>query len=234
MHDVKKLSFEEQLLFKDHEVNSRKEPNLGGFVVVKDAETGKVLLAKKNLVVRQGRELTLRKIFNNGDTAGSNILTFGIGKGGAPDNSPFVPTLPTPGDADLTSRLPFRVTDAANPIPDAEQSAYTDSQTDPNNASGKVWYKKNFANGNGVVTVNASTDETFVKLELKITKDDARDLFVNELGLFFATFNAAGAVTTTDNAKYTNFKMFSRITFMTEPLPSNSNKALDIDYYVYL
>jgi hypothetical protein len=36
------------------------------------------------------------------------------------------------------------------------------------------------------------------------------------------------------NSKFSNYFMFSRITFLTEPLPSTTNKALDIDYYVYL
>ena len=238
MSDTKYLNFEEQLLFKDNKVDGRSEPRLGGFVVVKDAESGKILMAKKNLVVRRGREMTLRQIFRipgsiTGETEATlkdkSILLFGIGSGGAPNNDPFNPFAPTPADTDLSAAFPFRVSSAASPIPTAEAGLFTDSRAGTGGTT--EWYKKTFTNGHGEITVNPATDETYVKLALQITKDDSRDRFVNELALYWAKYNASGA---DQNAKYSEYTMFSRITFLTEPLPSNTNKALDIDYYVYL
>lgn len=238
MSDVKYLNFEEQLLFKDNQVDGRKEPQLGGFVVVKDAETGKVLLAKKNLVVRRGREMTLRQIFRiPGSVAGEteavlkdkSILLFGIGSGGAPSNDPFNPFAPTPSDTNLSNAFPFRISSAAAPLPTADVPFYTDGRAGTGGTM--EWFKKTFSNGRGEITINPTTDETFVKLKLQITKDDSRDRFVNELALFWAKLNTSA---TDQNAKYSEYTMFSRITFLTEPLPSNTNKALDIDYYVYL
>ena len=238
MNDIKELSFEEQLLFKDNKVDGRKQPQLGGFVVVKDADSGKILLAKKNLVVRSGREMTLRQIFRipssiTGETESmlkdKSILLFGIGSGGAPNNDPFNPFAPTPADTELNSAIPFRITTAAAPMPADDVALFTDGRASTGGAT--EWYKKTFSNNHGEFTVNPATDETFVKLQLQITKDDARDGFVNELGLFWAKYNVSA---TDPNARYSDYTMFSRITFLTEPLPSNTNKALDIDYYVYL
>ena len=238
MNDIKELSFEEQLLFKDNKVDGRKQPQLGGFVVVKDADSGKILMAKKNLVVRRGREMTLRQIFRipgsiTGETEATlkdkSILLFGIGSGGAPSNDPFNPFAPTPADTDLSSAMPFRITTAAAAMPSSDAALYTDGRAGSGGST--EWYKKTFTNNHGEITVNPATDETFVKLQLQITKDDARDRFVNELALYWAKFNGSA---TDMNAKYTEYTMFSRITFLTEPLPSNTNKALDIDYYVYL
>jgi hypothetical protein len=238
MNDIKELSFEEQLLFKDNKVDGRKQPQLGGFVIVKDADSGKILLAKKNLVIRRGREMTLRQIFRipgsitdetESTLKDKSILLFGIGSGGAPNNDPFNPFAPTPSDTDLNSAMSFRITTAAAPMPTSDVSLYTDGRASTGGAT--EWFKKAFSNGHGEITINPTTDETFVKLQLQITKDDARDHFVNELALYWARFNSSA---TDMNAKYTEYTMFSRITFLTEPLPSNTSKALDIDYYVYL
>jgi hypothetical protein len=241
MH-TKELNFEEQLLFKDNKINGRTEPNLGGFCVFKDAETGKILLAKKNLVVRNGRELTLRKIFNIARIPDNtteimknkSILLFGIGNGGTAEGTPFMlnsPTYsPTPSDNNLRSEISFRTSSIAAPIPEFEANMYTDFRINQD-IRYNSWYKKSFTNGNGEITINPATDETFVKLKLNITKDDARDKFVNELGLFFAEYDPLGS---NMNEVYSKFDLFSRITFMTEPLPSNTSKALEIDYYVYL
>ena len=238
MSEIKHLTLEESLLFRDHKVDGRKEPQLQGFVVVKDAETGKVLLAKKNLVVRKGREMTLRQIFRipgsiNGETESSlkdkSILLFGIGSGGAPNNDPFSPFAPTPSDEGLNAEMPFRLITAADAMAPGEAVLYSDGRSSTGGTT--EWYKKTFSNGHGDLTIDPATDEVYVKLRLQISKAEARDQFVNELGLFWAKYNASA---TEQNAKYSEYAMFSRITFFTEPLPSNTNKALDIDYYVYL
>lgn len=233
---IKTLSFEESMLFKDHGISDRTMPSLGGFVVIKDAETGEVLLAKKNLVVRRGRELTLRRAFAiSGSVAGEtdaalkdkSVLLFGIGTGGDTAD-PFVPVTPSPSDTTIES-VAFRVTSVLNPMTTTDALKYTDGIAETGNTIG--WYKKKFTNGNGVLTVDPANDSVSVLLNLQISSLDARDRFINELGLYYARYTPAGI---DQNSKYGEYSLFSRITFPTEPLPSASSKALDIDYYVYL
>lgn len=232
----REITVEESFLFKDHNVNPVKEGPLNGFVVVKD-ENGEILIAKKNLVVRAGRNLSLRKIFGqpgfiaNEDEAALNqkkVLLFGIGKGGAPMSDPFNPLPPTPSDTDLSSPIPFRSSSSALPLLPSEEALYTDGR----DVNGTMqWYKKRFSNGNGEFVVDSANDFVYNKLQLQVTDKEARDLFVNEISLFYAQYSPSGL---TQNLKYTNYSIFSRFTLQTEPLPSNTNKALNIDYYVYL
>lgn len=207
------------------------------FAIFRDLE-GSVLQAKENLVVRKGREMTMRKIFNNpGAIVGENqatlglksILLFGLGTGGTPLATPFAPYTPTASDADLATATPFRV--SAGDLPAGDQSKYCDGRASSGTAANTDWYKKTFENGNGAITVNTSLDQVYNKLTLAVTAADARDKLVNELALYFAKYNASGV---TNNDKYTEFFMFSRLTFQTESLPSTSSKGLNIDYFVYL
>jgi hypothetical protein len=235
--NVKQLSFEEQMMFRDIRPD-RLKSKLQGIVVVKDAEDGKILQVKPNLVVRDGREMTLRKVFNlpgavpgeSESALGSkSVLLFGIGTGGTPNNDPFNPFQPTPSDHDLSSAISFRTSSNADPLPDADALKYSDGRSV---SGGNIeWYKKLFSNGHGEITVDPVADMVYNKLSLQISPQDARDKFVNELALYWAQYNASALDM---NSKFSNYFMFSRITFLTEPLPSTTNKALDIDYYVYL
>lgn len=237
-NSIKTLTFEESMLFKDHGVSDKTMPALSGFVVIKDAESGEVLLAKKNLVVRRGRELTLRKAFAIpgsivGETVTSlkdkSVLLFGIGTGGTPLNDPFNPTPPTPSDLDLNTPVSFRTSSASNVMTVTEAGKYTDGRNEAAITVG--WYKKKFSNDSGVLTVDGTNDSVAVLLSLQISALDARERLINELGLYYSRFTPGA---TTQNTMYSEYSLFSRITFQTEPLPSNSSKALDIDYYVYL
>lgn len=236
--ETQSLTVEERMLFQEHGVDPRHEPQLQGFVVVKDAETGRILQAKKNLVVRNGRQMTLRKIFNLpgavvGETATTlsqkSVMLFGIGSGGTPANDPFNPFSPTPSDTGLSSAIPFRVAGTSNPLPDADVSKYTDGR--PGIGGNTDWYKKLFSNGSGVITVDAATDSVYNKLSLQISALDCRDRYVNELALYWTRVLPSGVGM---NAKYSDYFIFSRITFLTEPFPAATAKGLDIDYYVYL
>jgi len=241
MSEIKKLTIEESIMFRDAGVNETiKKGGLQGVVVVRDHETGLILpgFPKPNLVVRDGREMTMRKIFNipgavAGETAAQlgakNVLLFGIGTGGTPNNDPFSPFPPTPSDHDLTSAVAFQTSSAANPLALADAPNYTDGRS----ASGgtTAWYKKLFSNGNGIITVDPVADQVYCMLDLQISSLDARDQFVNELALYWTQVNPAAG---DPNSMYSNYFMFSRITFLTVPLPSATNKALDIQYFVYL
>jgi hypothetical protein len=237
-NEIKELTFEESLLFRDSNVDGHR-PMLGGIVVVRESGTRKILQpAKPNLVVRNGREMTLRKIFNlPGAVAGEtesqlgakSVLLFGIGTGGTPNNDPFNPFAVTPSDKDLSSAISFRTTSAAAPFSNSDAEKYTDGRA---TTGGNIeWHKKLFSNGHGEITVDPLTDTVYNKLSLQITSEDARDKFVNELALFWTRYNAAALDM---NSKFSDYFMFSRITFLTEPLPSSTSKGLDIDYFVYL
>lgn len=63
-----------------------------------------------------------------------------------------------------------------------------------------------------------------MKISLEISEKDARGSLISELGLFSAKKN--GNV-------YTDYELFSRVTFQTEPLNESLNKALLINYYVF-
>jgi hypothetical protein len=243
MQDCKFLRADERVAFRDlgvgvngidHDSNSR----IHGIVIVRDAETGEILFKKKNLVVRSGREMTLRKIFGipgsipgetEADLKEKFVLTFGIGNGGTPNADPFNPLVPTPSDSDLSNPISFRSEFGSVTIPLGEADNYADNRI---SSGGQVdWYKKVFTNGHGVLTVDPDTDEVYNELELFISSSDARDKFINEIGLYFSKYNPAA---NDPSQRHTEFKIFSRFTFMTEPMPSATNKALKISYFVYM
>ena len=237
METIKQMTFEERKIFNDS-LFKKTAQRISGLVVVKDAATGEILLTKKNLVVRSGRETSLRKIFNIPDTINSesesmlkdkSVLLFGLGTGGAPSSDPFSPFAPSPADTELNSPIPFVTSSASNPLSSSDTLLYSDYRTSSGNTFD--WFKKTFSNGKGELTVDPSTDEVYMKLQLQISASEVRDKFVNELGLYWAKYNASGS---DQNAKYSSYKLFSRITFLTEPFPSNTAKAIDIDYYIFL
>ncbi len=234
--NVKNLEFNELAILKEHSFigpNSKTAP-LNGFVVVKDGSTGEILVAKKNLVVRSGREETHRHLFKKPFKDSTlemlntrSINCFSIGKGGVISGGTlFEPADPTPSDADLTTIIPFRITDDSTILTDSEKKIYmqpVDTGLD------SIQWKKKVVTATELV-VDPSTDSTYTKITLDITKFDARDEYVNELGLFTSSYNPSA---TKPELMYTDFKMFSRITFPSEPLPSASEKSLVINYYIY-
>ena len=243
--ETKILSLEEKMIFKDLGIQkgTPAQPLLNGVVVIRDADTGEVLLTKKNLVVRAGRELALRQLFkmpygtlsyeNNIflPSTGTETLAklnertvnlFAIGKGGAPTASPFSPDPVRPADNDIVAPVGFRNSTAATPLTAAEQKIYTDSRVSPVDPNTTVWYKKTFTKNE--IILDDATDSYYVKLKLDITNTEARDTIVNELCLYSSRLI---------NGAYLEPKIFSRITFPTEPLYATNSKALTIDYYIY-
>jgi hypothetical protein len=226
--ETRVLTLGEKILFRE----ANKMPGAAlkkGLVTMTDPDTGRVIFAKKaNLILRRGRELTLRKIFGipypSSDEVilnATKILLFGIGTGGTPAGDPFNPTAPTPPDAELSTRVPFRLTSASNPLPTVDIPKYVDDVTDGGTGL-TAWYKKAFTAQE--IVMDDVSDDYYVKLTLDITKEDARDALINELALYSATYSAGN---------YSSYRIFSRITFPTEPLPSTTNKALTVEYYIY-
>jgi hypothetical protein len=239
---VKHLSYEDRLIFKDQFKNTDNSVK-HNVMIVRDADSGEVLLVRKNLVVRQGREFTLRKIFNMPygtlteanfnftPTTGTEtaellfnryINLFGIGKGGTPVADPFNPIPPTPADSDLTTPVVFRTSTMVEPLPLIDRPKYMDGRLDPSDNTVTLWYKKTFTSKE-IVLDNVNNDY-YVKIRLDVSNMDARDNIMNELCLYTSRYV---------NNAFIDFKVFSRITFPTEPLFTSNNKALVIDYYVY-
>lgn len=217
------LSPEELAVCKKHNVNLK-----DNFLIIRDKETGEILNAANNLVLHKGRTLALRKLFNilpsgvNQDTMNQrSVCLFGIGSGGTPVSNPFQPTPPTSLDSDLNTRIPFRIIDTTRGtrLTAEEQNIYTDQA---NEGTTQKFFKKAF-NSVELVT-NPDQDEVYVKIGLEINEKDARGGLISELAVYSA--KKAGNV-------YTDYEVFSRITFQTESLNESTNKALLINYYVY-
>lgn len=217
------LSPEELAVCNKHNVNLK-----DNFIIIRDKHTGEVLSAANNLVLHKGRTLALRKLFNvlpagvNQDTFNQrSVCLFGIGSGGTPVSNPFQPTPPTSLDSDLNTKIALRVVDSSrgDRLDTEEQSLYTDGVTE---GSAQKFYKKTF---NSIELVsNPDQDEVYVKIGLEISEKDARGALVSELAIYSAK-KAANV--------YTDYEIFSRITFQTESLNESTNKALLINYYVY-
>ena len=196
------------------------------FIVIRDAATGAVLMTRKNLVVRKGREFNLRKIFDipyDGETQTildqRSINLFAIGSGGVPVADPFNPLAPTPADINMSKEVPFRVIPSGESLPVEDVAKYHDARTVGGNTS---YYKKTYSS-KAIVTDDAN-DDYYVKLTLDVTEKDARDAIISELGLYSAVKNGA---------QFTDPRIATRVTFQSEALSQATNKALVIEYYVY-
>ena len=197
------------------------------FIVVRDAETGAVVQTRSNLVLQTGREFNLRKIFGvpyaSETTANLNertICLFGIGSGGTPLADPFNPIAPTPADVELNTRVAFRTLVEGEALPAGDTAKYHSKETLGGNDH---YYTKRFT-GSPVLVVDAPNDEVYVKITLDIVKEDARGSIISELGLYSARLVGSN---------YLDPKIATRVTFQSEPLAVETNKALVIEYYVY-
>ena len=196
------------------------------FIVVRDPETGAILQTRTNLVVRKGREFNLRKIFDipyDNETQvildKRSINLFAIGSGGTPTADPFNPLAPTPADVGMSKEVPFRVVPTGQSLPAEDAGKYHDARTLGGNTS---YYKKTYSS-KAIVTDDVN-DDYYVKLTLDITEKDARGAIVSELGLFSAVKNGAQLI---------DPRVATRVTFQSEALSQETNKALVIEYYVY-
>lgn len=221
--EIRNMTAEERVILADKHEQGGKKAN---HIVVRDKATGQVLLTKRNLVVRNGRELILRKIFNlpypseSQDNLNTRYLClFGIGSGGTPIASPFQPIAPTPADTDLNTKVPFRIATTAVPLTADEKTKYFDGQVV---SGGSAYYKKTFSSVN--LVKDDTNDDYYVQVTLEINESDARGALVSEIGIYTARVVAG---------TYNAIQLFSRITFDTESLNANTGKGLTIQYYVY-
>lgn len=218
----------ERMLFQEAQNRAYdKRTPFRGVVVFRDLQNpdGPPVIVE-NLVIQNGREIALRKLFNlyptgDGTLANFNkriICGFGVGDGGTPLGAPTSPITPTPADTGLSNAVIFQTTLTST------LAGYIDNAQvglDYN------WNKKAFTSP-PVLTVNTSTNEIYVKMTLGISALDCRGSNVNEIVLY------TGIETTPGSGVFGSFIAFSRLTFPTEAFPLLSNKAFEYDYYLYV
>jgi hypothetical protein len=225
-----------------------------GHVVLRD-ENGDIILEKDNMIVLRGRTFALEKLFDStasgsGFPTGASayienlnrkICLFKIGKGGAPISSPFSPDAVSYEDTDLVEPIPFVIHDPTGTELDPDNNSIIEdlptriankphkyqlgvNSTIISTTGSKDYYAKTF-DADPEWYYNLTDNEVYKKITCSIGLIDARNEIVNELGLFFGSYdNVTGIIS--------NVEMFSRITFDTESL-SNPTKQIIVEYYVY-
>ena len=185
--DSRLLTQEESMLLRDEHGHVPSEPS--NFIIIRHPETGAILSTRRNLVVRTGRELNLRKIFdipyaseNKTKLDARAITCFGIGTGGTPSADPFNPTPPTAADVKLNTEVPFVITNTAGNT--TNTSVYFDGRV---SGSQTQYHKKAFSKKE--LVINNERDEVYVKLTLDVSLTDARGNNISELSLFFSLFD---------------------------------------------
>lgn len=227
--------------------------HLKGHVVIKD-DKGNTVLEKDNLIVLRGRVFALEQIFgvpndlnlgyNTNNLSKKKIALFKAGKGGCIEGQPFnvIPVIPS-DCRELGEAIPFKPEIDGVERPEG----YYDKALLPGERDkfgyyaktiDKIEWGKNIPEG----LYSEDQDEVYVKLTLKINKDDfatierqdenghteyIRSTFVNEIGLFIANH-----VKNDIADRMEEIEMFSRICFESEPL-FNATKELTIYYYIY-
>jgi len=257
---IKQITFEDAMDMSRDEMINREiregSDGLTGIVTMKD-NTGRTVFSKRhNLIVLRGRTFALEKIFNDTiDTYGVNggskpylsdldrkVVSFGVGKGGAPGSDPFSPYAPAPTGSvgvQLSQRIPFRLHDTSavttgDPLlymPEAEISNYGGAEVLTNVDNQYLYYLKHFDSRDPIWVFDEALNTVYKQITMSITPNDCRTStsnWINELCLYFGKVSGQDA---RGGVSFANVEMFSRITFPTEYL--SANKALEITYNVY-
>ena len=226
-----------------------------GHVIVKDADTGEILVDKDNLVLMRTRVWLFEQLFKIDAPASLNytkdnsrsIALFSIGSGGADINAnPFAPFVPKFSDIELGQRIPFVTVD-----PDKANNA--ESQANPSivssltsaqrniyympvsNSDGTTpYYAKRFKGAtaanpfgsSGKWVIDNYSGKVAFSLSMNIDKSEARGNVINEIGLWMATYNSSANT-------FTNPFLATRICFDTDSL-SSLNKNIEIEYLMYI
>jgi len=175
------------------------------------------LVAKPNLVVYQGREWIVERVFNlaNGQapTIGPTyyLSWFGIGSGGT-GGGPFDPVDPTASNTNLVTPLSISTSD-----------------TNSGDEDGGYYYKRTFDTGGVVILPDSLNANAYLEAEITTTLEttDANgpggSQNINEAGLFLETGVEDGQVG--------DFPLFARVTFNT--IVKDSSRQLVFIWSVY-
>lgn len=234
--------------------NNKKE-HVRGHVILKDHDTGKVLVEKDNLVLLRTRVWLFEQLFKTtppttySSTVDNDrqIALLTIGQGGADVNATaFSPYVPKFDDKALGQKVPFIIVNpdkdndsSLKPNPSVVQELSEDQknvyylpETEPD---GSIYYygkRPTNANANSPYgnskgwNIDQSTGEVSFSIEFSIGTTDARGYIINELGLFLAHYDKGSNT-------YTNSELATRITFDSESMNSLT-KTLDIEYILYI
>ena len=226
-----------------------------GHVIVRDSDTGEVLIDKENLVLMRTRVWLFEQMFKTDAPSSLNytkdnarsIAFFSIGSGGADINAnPFAPFVPKFSDIELGQRIPFVTVDPdkannsesqANPsivssLTSAQRNIYYMSVA---NSDGTTpYYAKRFKDATPASPFGSSSKwvvdnysgKVAFSLSMTIDKSEARGNLVNEIGLWMATYNSS-------NNTFSNPFLATRICFDTDSL-SSLNKNIEIEYIMYI
>ena len=209
-----------------------------GHVIVRDSDTGEVLIDKENLVLMRTRVWLFEQMFKTDAPSSLNytkdnarsIAFFSIGSGGADINAnPFAPFVPKFSDIELGQRIPFVTVDPdkannsesqANPsivssLTSAQRNIYYMSVA---NSDGTTpYYAKRFKDATPASPFGSSSKwvvdnysgKVAFSLSMTIDKSEARGNVVNEIGLWMATYNSS-------NNTFSNPFLATRICFDTD------------------
>jgi hypothetical protein len=261
---IKQITFDDAMdIVRDESVNREYRGDNGGMTGIvtmtdiTDLTNNRVVFRKRhNLIVLRGRTFALEKLFNDTiDTYGVNdgvrpyisdlnrqVISFGIGKGGAPSSDPFSPYAPPPTGAAgvaLATRVPFRLHDTVQStsgdpllyIPAGEIINYGGAEAITGQTTQFYYYLKHFDTRDPVWMFDEAQNTVYKQITMSITANDCRTStsnWINELCLYIGR---ASGKDVRGGVAFSNPEMFSRITFPTEYL--SGNKALEIVYNVY-
>jgi len=243
MERFKKITAKDKINFNEKQVR--------GHVIVKNGETGEVLLEKDNLVLMRTRVFLFEYLFKNylepnnniykpddnyNDDPDRSICLFSIGQGGADVNAAaFNPYTPKFSDRRLSEPVPF-VTYNRNKDSDISLSSdpsiisditeindhYYLPTTYPDGTIG--YFGKKFENDSKGWVIDTNTGEVAYSLTLRITANEARGCMINEIGTYLGK---------EVNGSFEGVELATRITFDTESL-TNLSKTLEIEYIFYI
>lgn len=235
MSNIRELNLEENLSIAEAMKKSVLDGSmgLGGAIAIEDPATSRILQVRENKLTLRGRSFALENIFKSDAPVDSDyisnlareVVMFRIGTGGAPASQPFVPTPPSAGDSEMALPAPFRVVDPNVECDDMCQvdvTQYSDARPLSGEDAGKTGYFAKAFDGDSEFVWNPADNKVYRHLRLLISAEDARDLAINEAGLVIA-----------DPNDFSGMELFSRVTFASEFMGSDTQKALLIHYYVY-
>lgn len=195
----------------DFEINDSTGPK--GFVIIKDAKTGRILIKKHNMIVKTGKEFLLNFLLKNScasddlgitdlkDYDGYRLSNYAFGTGTA------------------ETTYDFDIDDFNNG--DINTLNYKELVTVGTNSNGNTENMK-FIQDNDSSDSPVLSNHPYLKFTFSEVGDNSLD-DVSELGLFLTKQDIENDIV--------DYKLFSRIVF--DPIPYGANNEFKVSYYIY-